>query len=76
MKSENLNLIQSNDKLQGGFMSLNTEKMNKIKGGINSNSTTCSNGGSCPSSNTGSCSNTGTCSSATNSGTCTLVKTR
>ena len=58
MKKENLDLVQKNDKLQGGFMSLNTEKMNKIKGGLATNTNSCTNGGACPSTNSGTCSNT------------------
>lgn len=69
MKKENLELVQKNDKLQGGFMSLNTEKMSKIKGGLQSTNATCTNKNTCSSTNS-TCTNTGTCSSATNTVSC------
>jgi hypothetical protein len=70
-KNENLDLVQKNDKLQGGFISLNTEKMNKIKGGMTgTNSSTCTNKNTCAHTNSGTCTNTGSCSSSTNTGSC------
>lgn len=68
--SEKLELVQKNDKLQGGFMSLKTEKMNKIKGGVINNSSNCSNSGTCSATNSGTCTNTGSCSGSSNTGLC------
>jgi hypothetical protein len=72
-KNGNLDLVQKNDKLQGGFMSLNTEKMSKLKGGMagGTNTANCNNRNACANTNSGGCHNTGSCSSATNSGSCT-----
>lgn len=69
-KNESLDLVQKNDQLQGGFMSLSTDKMNKIKGGANTNVTSCKNTGSCTTTNSGTCTNYSGCSGATNTGTC------
>lgn len=69
-KNENLELVQKDDKLQGGFMSLNTEKLSKIKGGLLGTNDTCNNRNACNSTNS-QCTNTGSCSSSTNTVSCT-----
>lgn len=51
-------------------MPLSTDKMNKIKGGANTNVNTCKNTGSCNTTNSGTCVNYSGCGSATNTGTC------
>lgn len=69
-EKNDLRLVETNGKLSGGFTSLSNDKLAKLKGGTNTNSGTCSNGGACTTLNSGTCTNSGTCSGATNSGRC------